>query len=954
MFIPRRLCLWNVAAATLLLLGATATLAADLEAFEFNDGAGTLLSGAANSVSPANLWIEDPEMTPSDVRGGNYNIVKPSSAVDTNFLQIANVTSGSVWYTARMANWNFVGFDPSNPEQFRISFLNDDDADFGSTITAEARIERSAVTGEIIVSGLALGAGSTNLPKTDIVATVQPGPFTLSLKLDKDSDTYAVYYKDGASATRVLGQGLIDPSRDGNSIRMVANNSFGEGSFDYPFFTDEVFAIDRMAISNTAPFSDLLTLEVDRTTGAMTLRNTSGASVTGWTGYSIESGGGSLNPTGWDPVGSSVTASTKSELSETFASQSLANNGSVVLSTVAGAWLESPYEDLSMELTLTGGATRSVDVKFIGGAGRYLPGDFNTDGLIDAADYLLLAAKAETSLVGLTAAESVLNGDLDGDGQNSLLDFIQFKTLYETANGGGSFAQMLASIPEPTTLGLVAASALVVVTGRRRNRQPALTSAGPTSMRPLTLASLLAALTIASLPTAASAAILEDFAFNDSVGTTLDLAANSASPGNNWFVDADLTDTATNGIGSLRIRNATTSLEQNYIDIANITNSKAWLVVEMAGWSFNTDTLNPANFDPSNLEQVRFAFLHNDNDPPSGSILTGQFQIERNSGGGIQLIGNTTTTTGGTNIPGAYALTNDRSTPFTVALEVDLNDGVNTYSVYYKDNTNPYVQLGTGAIGAVSSTNSAIRDANSIRFAVSDSFAGDGEFFDINRIYVTDESPLGAVAPTTLSLEVNTLTGGVTILNPTSAPVNFDTYRIASDAGQLNAAKWLSLADQKADSVGSGAGQNWTEAGGSGSGVLAESFLLGDSELVAGELVALGPVFAGGAQDLTFQYRDTATGQLVTVTPTYVTGPLRGDYNGDGSVNAADYTSWRDGGALADGNNDGAVNSGDYQVWRANYGSSGASAVAVPEPSSLAALGIAGALAIGGSVRRVG
>lgn len=255
--------------------------------------------------------------------------------------------------------------------------------------------------------------------------------------------------------------------------------------------------------------------------------------------------------------------------------------------------------------------------------------------------------------------------------------------------------------------------------------------------------------------------------------------------------------------------------------------------------------------------------------------------------------------------------------------------------------------LGTG-------TNVAGRNANSIRFAISDSFAGDGEFFDINRVYLTDVSPLGAVAPTTLSLEVNTLTGGVTILNPTSAPVSFDSYRIASDAGQLSAAKWLSLADQKADTVGSGAGQNWTEAGGSGSGVLAESFLLGDSELVAGELVALGPVFAGGAQDLTFQYRDTANGQLVTVTPTYVTGPLRGDYNGDGSVNAADYTRWRDGNALADGNNDGAVNSGDYQVWRANYGSSGASAIAVPEPSSLAALGIAGVLTIGCFVRRVG
>ncbi|QDV72514.1 PEP-CTERM sorting domain-containing protein [Botrimarina mediterranea] len=931
-------------AASLILCGAAAARAVDLEAFEFNDASGTTLGGAANSVNPGNLWIEDPEMAPSDVRGGVYNIVKPSSAVDTNFLQIDNVTSGSVWYTAQMANWNFVGFDPSNPEQFRISFLNDDDDDFGSTITAEARIERDAVTGDIVVSGLALGSGATDVPRNDIISTVQPGPFTLSLKLDKDSDTYAVYYKDGSNATRVLGRGLADPGRDANSIRMVANNSFGEGSFDYPFFTDEVFAIDRLAVSDTSPFNDLLTLEVDRTTGAMTLRNTSGASVTGWSGYTIESAGGSLDPTGWDPIGGSIGSSTTSVLSETFASQSLANNGSVVLSTASGAWLESPFEDLSMELTLSGGGTRSVDVEFVGGAGRFVAGDFNTDGVIDAADYLLLAANAETNLAGLTAAESVLSGDLDGDGQNSILDFIQFKSLYEEVNGGGSFAQMIASIPEPTTLGLVAASALALVTGRRRTRQPAFTTAGTTSMRPQTLASLLAALTFALLPATASAVIIEDFAFNESIGTTLDLTTNAGNPGNAWVVDPDLTDTATNGIGSLRIRNATTSLESNYLEIDNITTGKAWLVVEMAGWSFNTDTINPANFDPTNREQVRFAFLNNDNDPPSGSTLTGQFQIERTTEGGVQLIGNTAGS-GSTNIAGAYALTNDRSTPFTVALEVDVTDTVETYSVYYKDGAAPFTPLGTGTIAPG-------RDANSIRFAISDSFAGDGEFFDINRVYLTDEDPLGVVAPTTLSLEVNTLTGGVTIHNPTDAPINFDSYRIASDAGQLNAARWVSLADQEADAVGGGAGENWVESGGSGAGVLAESFLLGESEMVAGELAALGPVFAGGAQDLTFQYRDTATGQLVIVEPTYVTGPVYGDYNNDGSVNAADYTVWRDGNGDSDGNNDGSVNSADYFVWMANYGATSIGVTAIPEPSSIAVLLTAGALLGSGVARR--
>lgn len=54
---------------------------------------------------------------------------------------------------------------------------------------------------------------------------------------------------------------------------------------------------------------------------------------------------------------------------------------------------------------------------------------------------------------------------------------------------------------------------------------------------------------------------------------------------------------------------------------------------------------------------------------------------------------------------------------------------------------------------------------------------------------------------------------------------------------------------------------------------------------------------------------------------------LTGDYNGDGFVNAADYTVWRDqygssgGDFSADGDGDGDVDGSDYMVWARNYGS---------------------------------
>jgi hypothetical protein len=75
---------------------------------------------------------------------------------------------------------------------------------------------------------------------------------------------------------------------------------------------------------------------------------------------------------------------------------------------------------------------------------------------------------------------------------------------------------------------------------------------------------------------------------------------------------------------------------------------------------------------------------------------------------------------------------------------------------------------------------------------------------------------------------------------------------------------------------------------------------------------------------------------------------LPGDFNGDGNVNAADYTVWRnnlggDGSALAAGSRDpmntGPIDGDDYTFWKNNYGQSnlggGGLASVVPEPGTI-------------------
>ena len=77
-----------------------------------------------------------------------------------------------------------------------------------------------------------------------------------------------------------------------------------------------------------------------------------------------------------------------------------------------------------------------------------LAGDFDANGLLNVADWTILRTNQHANLTGLSADEAWRLGDMNGDFRNDFADFADFKTMFEGANGAGSFAAMLA-VPEP-------------------------------------------------------------------------------------------------------------------------------------------------------------------------------------------------------------------------------------------------------------------------------------------------------------------------------------------------------------------------------------------------------------------------------------------------------------------------------------------------------------------------
>jgi hypothetical protein len=303
-----------------------------------------------------------------------------------------------------------------------------------------------------------------------------------------------------------------------------------------------------------------------------------------------------------------------------------------------------------------------------------------------------------------------------------------------------------------------------------------------------------------------------------------------------------------------------------------------------------------------------------------------------------------------------------------VAVVVDADGGgpgIATQALYINGAPAPDLEGGPAAINSAHQL-ANLNDVNNwlgrSNWTADDNFGGSFNEFriydhalsavDIGRNFVfgPDETLTGEV----ISLRVNSTTGQVTLVNNQSQPVNIDYYEITSAGGALSTSGWNSLDDQEG---GDPPGQAWDESGGASAKQLSELFLGGGTASFAfpanGTLVvgnAFNPAIFGAGMPGDLQFRfGLPSGGILPGAVEYLAAPaVLGDYNQNGTVDAADYVVWRKsvGGASLPNRGTGItgpVGANDYNFWRARFGATsgagaGVVAAGVPEPTSLSSL----------------
>jgi hypothetical protein len=209
-------------------------------------------------------------------------------------------------------------------------------------------------------------------------------------------------------------------------------------------------------------------LRVDRANGNVTLRNPTPGPLS-FNTYEISSAAGSLNPSEWQdlagnpgfPTGTGTgngwekdAASNEHQLRETFltGNSSISAGGQISLGNIFRG-----TEDLSFRFRTASGIVMDSIVEYVGVAPTLI-GDYNDDGAVDAADYVVWRDALGQTVSGLAA-------DGNGDGEVDAADYDIWRANFGRTAGGGSHLER--TVPEPATLATVLTGVLIMFARQR-------------------------------------------------------------------------------------------------------------------------------------------------------------------------------------------------------------------------------------------------------------------------------------------------------------------------------------------------------------------------------------------------------------------------------------------------------------------------------------------------------
>ncbi|MEX2170306.1 MAG: PEP-CTERM sorting domain-containing protein [Pirellulales bacterium] len=743
----------------------------------------------------------------------------------------------------------------------------------------------------------------------------------------------------------------VDPILNGSvGFTNWGNGNGGNGAVYSAYNGDSDSLVS--AISSFIDFG----LTVNRTTNNVTLVNNAGGPVD-IKGVTLLSSNGALTPASWQSIADNYdeapgngsvdpndpwTEVTATEFDLSERENSGGNGGTLTAGetvNLGNIWKKSQLEDLVLKIELTDGNFVFGDVEYTGGplGMSYSRSDLNTDGNVTPADWALFFPNMLADLSAMTGVQRALAGDVDLDGDNDVNDFVLFKTDFDAVNGAGSFDAMIA-VPEPSTVALVLVGGILACGARLRRRANA-----------LALASAVVAL--GAMGNSARAVPLDFTTFgtenfprsdsnNDPVTDFFPQAVWTVTPTtatHNQNSDASVLYSQQNVLGKRITGTVTPGTDDDILGFvlgfapgdSAIGSSADYLLIDWKGASQTFDFFDfmgagPEfhNLTPTGPMPVGLA-LSRVTGSPTNDELWQHLDLPENPDGGVtQLARGATLGSTAYNRAGGSHQFDIQYTANLITVSVD---GVEQFSAA---GNFPEGRFGlyTVAQGPPTSFND----------------------YDISDATITG-----------LSATVDRGDGTITLNNEFNTPIDFDFYQFSSASNSLDEDAWNSLSEQNFDPEGPGAHQRWQEAGGSNPGEIAEVFLGSGtpgsgSTLGANTSLPIGSAYNNSinGEDLVFRYR-LATGELRNGFVEYIgaaPGGVTGDYNGDGTVNAADYTVWRNNlngtAVLPNDSTPGTVTPADYNVWRANFGNSGSGSgsAVVPEPTSLALLTCVGLL----------